>query len=270
MTRWPKIVLSAFLWLVLLGMLFPLFYMVAVSFSTSDSGSVGTIFRQGLSWGNYLGVFSRGGLSRFIFNSVLVAAIVTAGNLAFCLMVGYALARRRFIGNNLLFMSAAAVLMIPAHVVIIPVFILISKLGLYNTYWALILPFLVSPLGVFLMAQYIKSLPDECEQAARIDGANEFVILIKIVAPLCKPALAVLAVQSFLTNWNSFVYPFILTSSSDLYTLPVGLAMMQGLQGISIPQVMSGSTIATLPVVIVFLFFQRQIVEGITAGAVKG
>ena len=141
---------------------------------------------------------------------------------------------------------------------------------MYNSYWALILPFLVNPLGVFLMTQYIRNLPDDCEQAARIDGAGEFTILAKIVAPLCKPALAVLAVQGFLTNWNSFVYPFILTSSPKLYTLPVGLAMMQGLQGMSIQESMAGSTIATIPVVIVFLFFQRQITEGITAGSVKG
>jgi multiple sugar transport system permease protein len=120
------------------------------------------------------------------------------------------------------------------------------------------------------MTQYIKNLPDDCEQAARIDGAGEFTILFKIVAPLCKPALAVLAVQAFLSSWNSFVYPFILVSSPKLYTLPVGLAMMQGLQGMSTPEIMAGSTIATMPVIIVFLFFQRQITEGITAGAVKG
>jgi len=215
-------------------------------------------------------MFSRGGITRFVFNSALVAVIVTVGNIVFCLMSGYALARKRFFGNKLLFISATAVLMIPQHVVIIPVYILVSKLGMHNTYWALILPWLVNPLGIFLMRQYISNLPDDCEQAARIDGAGEFRILFQIVMPLCKPALAVLAIQVFLTNWNSFLYPFILTSSPELYTLPVGLAMMQGLQQINLGQLMAGSTIAALPVIVVFLLFQRQIAEGITAGAVKG
>jgi multiple sugar transport system permease protein len=263
MSRFWKTAMFILLAAVLIGMLFPFIYMIIVSFKSALGSDSLTIQ-------NYISILTRGGLGRFLLNSAFVAIVVTAGNLLFCLMAGYALARKRFFGDQFLYISATAVLMIPAHVVIIPVFILISKMGLYNSYWALILPFLVNPLGIFLMTQYIKNLPDECEQAARIDGAGEFTILFKIVAPLCKPALAVLAVQAFLSNWNSFVYPFILVSSPKLYTLPVGLAMMQGLQGMSIQEMMAGSTIATLPVVIVFLFFQRQITEGITAGAVKG
>jgi len=263
MRRFGKITACILLTVILISMLFPFFYMIIASFQSPTPTC-------SISWENYSAILTRGGLAGFLFNSALVAVIVTLGNLVFCLMAGYALARKRFFGNRLLYISAMAVLMIPAHVVIIPVYILISKLGLYNTYWALILPFLVNPLGIFLMTQYIKNLPDDCEQAARIDGAGEFTILFKIVAPLCKPALAVLAVQAFLSSWNSFVYPFILVSSPKLYTLPVGLAMMQGLQGMSTPEIMAGSTIATMPVIIVFLFFQRQITEGITAGAVKG
>ena len=266
-----KIFLSAIMTVILIGMLFPLFYMLIVSLKRVDViGNIAALFDSGFTLKNYLQIFSKGGITRFMFNSIFVAGIVTIGNIVFCLMSGYALARKTFFGNKLLFISAAAVLMIPQHVVIIPVYILISKLGMHNTYWALILPWLVNPLGIFLMRQYISNLPDDCEQAARIDGAGEFTILFKIVMPLCKPALAVLAVQVFLTNWNSFLYPFILTSSQELYTLPVGLAMMQGLQQISLGQLMAGSTIAALPVIIVFLFFQRQITEGITAGAVKG
>jgi len=256
---------------VLIGMLFPLFYMAIVSFKdVSLSSGLNILFGGDFTYDNYSQIFSRGGIGRYMFNSMFVAMVVTVGNIIFCMMSGYALARRNFLGNKLLFISAAAVLMIPQHVVIIPVFILVSKLGFHDTYWALILPWLVNPLGIFLMRQYISNLPDDCEQAARIDGAGEFRILFQIVMPLCKPALAVLAVQVFLTNWNSFLYPFILTSSPKLYTLPVGLAMMQGLQQINLGQLMAGSTIAALPVIIVFLFFQRQITEGITAGAVKG
>ncbi len=270
-TRTTKIMLSVVLSVVMIGMLFPLIYMIITSFKEIEfAGSMTGLLSGVFTLGNYFDIFSHGGITRFVLNSILVSTVVTAGNMVFCLMVGYALARKKFIGNKFLFIAATAVLMIPQHVVIIPVYILISKLGLHNTYWALILPWLVNPLGVFLMKQYISNLPDECEQAARIDGAGEFTILFRIVMPLCKPAIAVLAVQVFLTSWNSFLYPFILVSSPKLYTLPVGLAMIQGLQQINLGQLMAGSTIAALPVIIVFLFFQRQITEGITAGAVKG
>ncbi|OQX92635.1 MAG: hypothetical protein B6D58_02085 [candidate division Zixibacteria bacterium 4484_95] len=266
-----RITLTVIMSLVLVGMLFPLIYMFVVSLKTSNIfGDITAMLSASFSLKNYIQIFSRGVITRFVFNSVLVAIVVTMGNIIFCSMTGYALARKKFFGNRFLFISATAVLMIPQHVVIIPVYILISKLGMHNTYWALILPWLVNPLGVFLMRQYISNLPDDCEQSARIDGAGEFTILFKIVMPMCKPALAVLAVQVFLTNWNSFLYPFILTSSPKLYTLPVGLSMMQGLQQMDIGQLMAGSTIAALPVIIVFLFFQRQITEGITAGALRG
>jgi multiple sugar transport system permease protein len=140
---------------------------------------------------------------------------------------------------------------------------------MYDTYWALILPFLVNPIGIFLVRQYINTLPTSMEEAARIDGAGEFKIVFKIVMPLCKPALAVLAIQVFLTNWNSFLFPFILTSSETVRTLPVGLALYQGHQAIDWPHLMAGSSLAVIPVLIVFLLFQRHIVSGITAGAVK-
>lgn len=263
MNRPRKILISLILSLIMVTMLFPLIYMVWLSFKNETGGGLSLI-------ANYSAIFERGRLWRFLLNSVVVAVAVTLSNLVFCLMTGYALARKRFPGSKLLFGLAAATLMIPAHILILPIYLLISSIGLFDTYWALILPFMVSPLGIFLITQYIKGLPDDLEQAARVDGAGELTILFRIVAPLCKPALAVLAVQTFMTNWNSFVFPFILTSSPDLYTLPVGIAMLQGMQGMSTPQLMAGCTITSLPVFAVFLLFQKQIIEGITAGAVKG
>jgi multiple sugar transport system permease protein len=130
-------------------------------------------------------------------------------------------------------------------------------------------PFLVNPLGVLLATQYIRELPADLEEAARIDGASELRILFSVVAPMCKPVLAVLAVQVFMTNWNSFLLPFILTSSESMRTLPVMLALLQGYQQINWPQLFAASTISAVPVILVFLFFQRQIVSGITAGALK-
>ncbi len=218
---------------------------------------------------NYQEVWGSGPFLRFFLNSLIVAVFVTLGNLIFCTMVGYVFARRRFVFKNFLFLSVILVLMIPAHIVIVPLFILIKKLGWYDTYLALIIPWLVNPLGIFLMRQYIQNLPKELEDAARIDGAGDFKILFRIVMPLCKPALSVLAVQVFLLNWNSFLFPFILTSSEKMRTLPVALALYQGYQTIDWPHLMAASTICALPVIILFLFFQRQIISGITAGALK-
>jgi multiple sugar transport system permease protein len=143
------------------------------------------------------------------------------------------------------------------------------KFGWFDTYLALIVPWLVSPLGVFLMKQYIDGLPTDLEDAARVDGAGEISIFFRILLPLCKPALAVLAVQIFLTTWNSFLFPKILTNSSEMYTLPVGLALMQDPRTSDWPVTMAGSTVAALPVIIFFLIFQKRITEGITAGALK-
>lgn len=159
--------------------------------------------------------------------------------------------------------------MIPAHIIIIPIYLLMIKIGIYDTYWALILPWLVNPIGIFLIRQYISTLPSALEEAARIDGAGELRIIFQIVMPLCKPALAILSIQVFMTNWNSFLFPFILTSSESYRTLPVGLAMLLGHQSVNWHQLMAGSVVAVVPVLAVFMVFQRQIISGLTAGAFK-
>ena len=200
---------------------------------------------------------------------MLVGGSVTLGNILFCFMTGYTLARFRNLGNKLLFVSVIVVLMIPAHIVIIPFYVLMLKAGLYDTYWALILPFLVNPIGIFLVKQYVESIPPAMEEAARMDGAGELRILFAVVMPLCRPALAVLAIQVFFTNWNSFLFPYILTTSSELRTLPVALALLQGHQAIDWQHLMAGSSIAVIPVLILFFVVQRQIVSGVTAGAIK-
>jgi ABC-type glycerol-3-phosphate transport system permease component len=266
--RW---VLFLILLIILAGMLFPMYWMVKTSL-TKESGYVlnfSDLLPGRSTLKNYQDVWSSAPFLRFFLNSLVVAILVTLGNIIFCLMVGYAFARREFVLKNVLFISVILVLMIPAHIIIVPLFVLIKKLGWYDTYFALIIPWLVNPLGIFLMRQYIQNLPKELEDAARIDGAGDFKILFKIVMPLCKPALAVLAIQVFLVNWNSFLFPFILTSSEKMRTLPVALALYQGYQTIDWPHLMAASTICALPVIILFLFFQRQIISGLTAGALK-
>ncbi len=256
--------------LILLVMVFPLLWMFRISFMPADQGlSLSDFMSMAFTFDIYRDIFRGGGMVRYFLNSALVGLAVTAGNILFCFMTGYGLSRYKIIGQRFWFYSIIFVLMIPVHIIIIPLYLLVFKLGLYDTYAALILPFLVSPIGVFMVKQYIDSLPPSVEEAARMDGAGEFRILFKIVMPLCKPVLAVLAIQVFLVNWNSFLYPFILTSSDSLRTLPVGLALYQGHQAIDWPHLMAGSSLAVVPVLVIFWLFQKQIVSGITAGAIK-
>lgn len=246
---------------IMIVMIFPLVWMIVLSLTSPSAAGVTGV--------NYAYIFAANNFGRYLANSLLVVIVVTAGNMVFCFMCGYALARRRLPGGKLWFSTILIVLMVPAHIIIIPLYLLMNRIGLYDSYLALILPWLVSPIGIFLIRQYVNTLPASLEEAARIDGAGELRILFSVVMPLCRPALAILAIQVFLTNWNSFLFPFILTSSERYRTLPVALAMLLGYQSIDWHQLMAGSVIAVAPIVAVFLIFQRHIISGITAGALK-
>jgi len=256
---------------ILVGMLMPLWWMLLGAFSsTFSSGSlIKNITDYSITLDNFASIMKVKNFGRSVLNSAIVGGLVTAGNLVFCLMCGYAFARFRFPGRKLLFVTVVAVIMIPVHIIIIPLFLLVKNIGWYDSYAALIVPFLVNPLGILLLTQYIREIPTDIEEAARIDGAGEFRILFSIVAPMCKPVLAVLAVQVFMTNWNSFLLPFILTTSDSMRTLPVMLALLQGYQQIDWPQIFAASTVSAIPVIAVFLLFQKHIVSGVTAGAIK-
>ena len=251
-------------------MVFPLFWMFYISLmEPGQSISLDNMSVTNLTVQNYLDLFQTSQIGRYLFNSFVVGITVTLGNILFCFMTAYTIARFSYIVNKLLFVSVVLILMIPAHIIIIPMYLLMVKLGIYDSYYALILPWLVNPIGIFLVKQYIESIPPSMEEAARIDGAGEMSILFRIVMPLCKPVLAVLAIQVFFTNWNSFLFPFILTQSDSVRTLPVALALFQGHQSIDWQHLMAGSAIAVVPVLILFLIMQKQIVSGITAGGIK-
>lgn len=249
---------------------FPLLWMFRVSLLPGSATiSLSNAIAEVWTFANYVDLLGGGAFARPLLNSLLVGGVVTVGNILFCFMAGYAFARYRVIESKLLFATVILVLMIPMHIIIVPLYLLCLELGIYDSYWALILPWLVNPIGVFLVKQYIESLPSSVEDAARIDGAGELTVLFRIVMPLCKPVLAVLAIQVFFTNWNSFLFPFILTSSDSLRTIPVALALYQGHQAIDWPHLMAGSSIAVLPVLALFLIMQRHVVSGVTSGAVK-
>lgn len=260
---------TALLALILGCTLLPLVWMALVSLAREGSASAGFggLLAGGLTLKNYRDVWEAGPFPRYVLNSVLVAAAVVAGNVLFGAMAGYGLARWRGFGKKLLLLSVVAVLMLPRQVTMIPIYIMISWVGLIDTYAALTLPFLVDPFSVFLVTQYVLALPVELEDAARVDGAGELTLFFRVVMPLAKPVLAVVAINTFVINWNSFLYPLILTSSQSMRTLPVGLALYsQGEHSVDWGHLMAGSSMAAIPVALVFLVFQRQIIHGITSG----
>ena len=262
--------LIIFACILLATMLAPLAWMLLLSLTRGALGEgLWAAIRAGqLTIANYHDVLASGPFGRYTFNSVLVSVVIVGGNLLFAPMVGYALARRAFPGRPVMRVLVLVTLMVPRQVTMIPVYILVSRLHLMNTYLALTLPFLVDGFNIFLMSQFFLSLPEELEDAARVDGASEMHVFFRIVLPLAKPGLAVVGINTFLVSWNSFLYPLILTNSESMRTLPVGLALYsQGEHSVDWGHLMAGSSLAALPVVAAFVLFQRQIIEGLTAGA---
>jgi multiple sugar transport system permease protein len=221
--------------------------------------------------GNYTRLFEQLDFPRYFFNSSVIALAVTVGTLVFCPMLGYALAKLRWHGKGLIMGLVLATLMVPAGITLIPNFILMSNLGLVNTYPGLILPFLAGPFGVFLMRQFMLGVPNELLEAARMDGANEFRLFWSVVMPIATPVLATLAILTFLGNWNSFLYPLVMAQEPGMYTLPVALATFAtGQYQADHGMLMAGSVMLVVPVLIVFILFQRWITEGIATTGLKG
>jgi multiple sugar transport system permease protein len=220
---------------------------------------------------NFSKVFDQVPFERFIFNSLKVAGSITVGQLVTCSTAAYAFARLRFPGKNVLFLVLLSALMIPLQVTMVPLFILMRDLKLYNTHWALILPPLISPFGVFLLRQYFLTIPTELEDAARIDGANTFTIYWRVILPLAGPAMTTLGVVTFVYWWNDFLMPLIMINKPELQTLPVGLTLLRGHYSAgSVSAVAAGITMAVIPVLIVFLILQRYIIKSIATTGLKG
>ena len=219
---------------------------------------------------HYSALFTRLSLGRYLFNSALIAIVVTGLSLAVNSMAGYAFAKLRFRGRDRLFRALSAGLVLPVQVSMLPLFLLLKNLGLINTYWGVIIPGLASIFGIFLVRQYALSIPDEMLDAARVDGASEFRIFRSIVVPGILPILATLAIWTFLATWNDFMWPLIVLSDESRYTLPVALANLSGEHVQDTELMMAGSVITVIPVMLVFLFLQRYYIQGVMAGSVKG
>lgn len=205
---------------------------------------------------------------RYLTNSVIVVVVATLLTLAINSMAAYALSRYNFRGKNVLFLVTLATIMIPLQVILIPVYQVTASLGLTNSLWGVILPAIATPTGVFLLRQYMLTLPDELIDSARIDGAREFGIFWRIVLPLCKPALAVLTIFSVLWRWNDFLWPLVVTNERTR-TLPVALQRFASQEVVPFNLVLAIAVVSMVPVLICFLVFQRQIVQGIASTGMK-
>ncbi|GAA2324054.1 carbohydrate ABC transporter permease [Streptomyces cuspidosporus] len=222
---------------------------------------------------NFSALLDQLDMPRYFVNSLVVAVLVTVSNLLFCSMIGYALAKLRFSGRSKVFGIVLAALMVPGNLMILPLYVLMNKLSLIDTYAGLVLPFAASAFGVFLMRQFMQSIPDELLEAARIDGAGEWYIFWRIVLPLVKPALATLTIFTFLGSWNNFIWPLIATNDPDKYTLPVALATFANDPNRTVGggngMLMAGSLLVILPVLLVFAVLQRHFTQGIATAGMK-
>lgn len=218
---------------------------------------------------NFTNIWQRVPFGRFFVNSIVFAGGVTLISLTLDSMTAYALARLNFPGRNIIFYAVLIALMIPFQVMFIPLFVTVHDLHMLNSYFGLIIPRATNAFGIFMLRQFFSTLPRELDDAARIDGAGEFYIYSRIVLPLSIPAVATLAIFHFMYNWNDFLWPLLITSSTDMRTLPAGLALFMGQHVVEYAVLMAGSLLALLPLFIAFLFAQRYFVQGIALSGLK-
>ncbi|RSK29419.1 carbohydrate ABC transporter permease [Bacillus sp. HMF5848] len=252
-------------------MIIPFIWMLSTSLKTSGATMVlpPQILPEEVHWGNYQRVAEAFPVFRFLFNSLFVAVTSTIGQILLCSMAAYAFARLEFKGRDFIFIIYLATLMVPTQVTMTPQFILMKYLGWLDSYQGLILPGMFNAFGTFLLRQFFLGIPKELEEAAFIDGASHFRIFIQIILPLAKPALATLAIFSFMQSWNNYLWPLIVIDNPDMMTLPLGLSLLQGRWETDWNLMMAGVVISVIPVLAVYLFAQRYFIQGITLSGLK-
>ncbi|NBJ11989.1 carbohydrate ABC transporter permease [Microvirga arsenatis] len=251
-------------------MVTPLLFMLSTSLKDASQVYDLRVIPEAPTLDNYIEILGDGRFTRWLLNSTLVAVIVTLSNVFFDSLVGYTLAKFRFRGRYIVFIAILSTLMIPTEMLVLPWYLMASQFGWIDSYWGIMFPGMMTAFGTFLMKQFFEGVPDDFLEAARIDGLNEFTIWWKIAMPLITPALSALAIFTFLGNWTAFFWPLIVTTSAELYTLPVGLSSFAVEQSIQWEKIMTGASIATLPTLIIFLFLQRYIVRGVMLAGLKG
>ncbi|WP_432663273.1 carbohydrate ABC transporter permease [Wukongibacter baidiensis] len=267
-----KILVHIFLILGIVVTVTPFIWMILTSLKTLGESTLvpPKIFPEVAQWKNYIDVQKTLPFSKFYFNTVVYTVVRTIGQIVLCSMAGYAFARIEFPGKKIIFIILLSVLMIPGQTFLLPQFMIMAKLKLINTIRALIIPGIFSSFGTFLMKQFFMQIPKELEEAAILDGCNHFQIYKNIMLPLVKPGLIALAITCILDSWNQLMWPLIVNTSIDKMTLSAGLASLSGEHFVNFPLNMAGSVLAIWPMIVVFIIFQKQFIEGLSHTGTKG
>lgn len=267
----PKIILNGLLGLIALISLIPVLWMVSASLMQTGEASTfpPPFFPSHPTFEHYRALTERLNMGRYFLNSFIIASAVTLVSLLFNSMAGFAFAKYKFPGRDSLFRVMLSGMVVPAQVTMLPLFLMLKTFGVVNTYVGAVIPGLASIFGIFLIRQFAGTIPDSLIEAARMDGASEFKVYRTVVLPLCRPILYTLALFTFMGTWNDFMWPLIIMTDETNYTLPVGLANLMGEHVLDLELMMAGSVVTILPVLLLFLFFQRHYVRGLMLGGVK-
>lgn len=249
--------------------LFPLLWMVSIAFKPAAESFSSALIPEAPTFDNFIYVLTGVPLIRYMLNSFFVSATVTIVALFFHTMAGYALARLRFPGREIIFLAIFSTFLVSLPVVIVPLFIIVKAMGMINSYAGLIVPATFNAFGIFLLRQYYLSLPREIEEAAVIDGAGYWRIYWSIILPLSRPIISALAILFFLANWNSFLWPLTITSNPNLWMVQVGIANFKSQYSASWNYMMAASTIVAIPTLVLFVIFQRQIMDSLKTSGLK-
>ncbi len=269
LTKIMLYIINAIVGLIVIG---PIIYALSVSFMPPDQifEYPPKIFPRVLYFRNYVDAINVAPLFRFIFNSFIVSLSVTIGQIITSSLAAYAFAFMEFKGKNLIFMLFLSTMMIPWEAIIISNYLTISAFGWLNTYQGLIVPYFSSALGIFLLRQHFLTLPKELHDAAIIDGCTSFRYFIDIALPLAKPAIGALGIYTFLSIWNQYMWPLLITNTDNMRTVQIGISLLQWSEAQSFGLVMAGVIMVLLPSVVAFILGYRQLVEGLVSGAIKG
>ncbi len=276
---WRRVLVKIMIYALLIGFalfeFLPFLWSITTSFKSEQEINAG--FINGFHWipqnftvENYLDIFNKVEFGRWFLNSLIVGVTTTLFTLAFSSTSGYAFARIPFPGRNFIFWCIIATQMVPGIIYLVPIYMLLKNLNLLDNLPGLIIPFMVTNFGIFLMRQFFLSVPLELEEAARVDGAGRFRTFAQVVLPLARPALAALTIFTFMGRWNDFLMPLIIINSPSNYTLPLGMSTFRGLYKTDWGLLMSGSLLVMIPIVLMFVFFQRFFIEGVSYTGLKG
>ena len=251
--------------------LMPLVWMISASLMATGESNVfpPKILPDKATFSQYQNLFSRLNITKYFLNSIIVSAGITAVSLFINSMAGFAFAKYRFAGRKNLFKLLLSFMVVPAQVTMLPLFLMLKYMGLINTYMAVIIPGMASVFGIFLIRQYLLSVPDSLIEAAKIDGASDLQIYISLILPLARPILITLAIFTFMGAWNDFLWPLIAMTNDSMYTLPVALANLMGEHNQDTELMMAGSIVTILPILLVFLALQKYYIKGIMMGGIK-